>query len=1660
MTTSNTSKLKRVMCGLLSTLTVLSGTAVAGTAVTTTAFAAEVTTETSAAKTSEVTPATFSWDNATVYFLLTDRFKNGDTSNDNAYHRQEINVGDTRATFHGGDFAGITEKINEGYFNDLGVNAIWLTAPYEQIHGYIQGGSNFYHYSYHGYYVLDYTQTDKAYGTEEEFRELVDTAHKNGIRIIMDVVMNHAGYCSMYDMNEYNFGGLVSGWENFYQNPPSNAQTYQSYMDYENQADKWAKWWGPDWIRSSVAGYSEGEGGSELTQCLSGLPDFKTESTASLSLPPILQTKWSMEGTLAQKQAKYGSSGTVTDYITKWLSEWVREYGVDGFRCDTAKHVEKSSWKKLKTACVAALKEWKSNNPDKALDDLDFWMTGEHWDHGLGKDDYYTAGGFDSMINFDMTGGTALSIDRVSGKYNDYATAINNDDSFNALTFISSHDETLARSDDMFYLGSAFLMLPGAVQIYYGDETARPYVSGIPQDGYGGAGHSLRSDMNWDSYDPELLAHWGKVGNFRNNHIAVGGGANVTLTATSGVAFGRTYSKNGLEDKVAGVIGATANADVTVDVSAIWDDGTLLENFYDDSVAVVSGGKVTFNAGAHGTILIQEPDGERGRVTVTHIDQDSGKTMKTQTLVGLLGESYTATPLDTLGYKLTKTTGSKTGTFSETEGSVTFYYSFDSSNYAHIEIQYVDSETGAAIAESDSQVGKIGSSYTTEAKSIKNYEVDTVPSNAAGTVKSGTTTVTYKYVYVEPSNLQVHYYNANSWSAVNLYAYTEVGSVATEYTGKWPGKSMTSEGDGWFYCDVPDTESGLVIFNNGGTAQEPGQKQPGYDATGEVWVKSGKVYPTGKVNVKYVGTDGKVLGTDIVKGMADGTTKYSTSAKTFSGYKLSSTPSNAAGTFSENTVTVTYTYTPDTPVNELKNSSTVSSTAVKVGDTVTITGKATGGTSPYQYAFYYKRGNATSWTTKASYGTATSVELTPAYADTYTVRVDVKDNNGTVVSKTFTITSSEKVTTLVNNSTVSSTSVKKGETVTITGKASGGTGSYQYAFYYKRGDATSWTTKSAYGKATSVELTPAYVDTYTVRVDVKDSNGTVTSKTFTITSSSETPLTNNSTSSATSVTVGKSVTITGAAEGGSGSYQYAFYYKRGDAASWTTKSAYGKATSVTLSPAYADTYYVMVNVKDSAGTVKSKIITITSKNVTLLTNNSTISAATVTLGNTITITGNASGGTAPYQYAFYYTRGTGTGLTTISAYGKATSAEFKPVYADIYTIRVAVKDNNNTVVYKTFRVRSSSALTNNSTISATSVKKGTEVTITGKSSNGIGTVKYAFYYKKSGESSWKTKSDYGKATSVTLTPAYVDTYTIQVDAKDSTGTVASKTLTLTSTGTLTNNSTISATSVKKGTAVTITGKSSGGTGTVQYAFYYKKSGESSWITKSAYGKATSVTLTPGYVTTYTIRVDAKDSTGTVASKTFTLTSTSTLANNSTVSATAVTVGKTVTITGKSSGGTGTVQYAFYYKRGSATSWTTKSAYGKATSVELTPAYADTYTVKVDAKDSSGTVVSKTFTIKSSQPTALVNNSSLSSASVTKGTTVTIKGAASGGTGSYTYAYYYKKSDSSQWIVKGTEFGTATSVTLTPGTAINYDVKVVVRDSSGETVTKTFTIIVK
>lgn len=136
----------------------------------------------------------FDWDEAVVYFMMTDRFFDGNESNNTASGADTY--GDNPGLYHGGDFAGITAKLD--YLQDLGVNTIWITPIVENIKGVAvtdEGSKDVpYNAAYHGYWASDFTKLNPTLGTTGEFETMISEAHKRGMRIMVDIVVNHAGY--------------------------------------------------------------------------------------------------------------------------------------------------------------------------------------------------------------------------------------------------------------------------------------------------------------------------------------------------------------------------------------------------------------------------------------------------------------------------------------------------------------------------------------------------------------------------------------------------------------------------------------------------------------------------------------------------------------------------------------------------------------------------------------------------------------------------------------------------------------------------------------------------------------------------------------------------------------------------------------------------------------------------------------------------------------------------------------------------------------------------------------------------------------------------------------------------------------------------------------------------------------------------------------------------------------------------------------------------------------------------------------------------------------------------------------------------------------------------------------------------------------------------
>lgn len=120
------------------------------------------------------------WEGKTVYYVVTDRFQNGDKSNDADADPSNIEA------FHGGDYQGVIDKLD--YLKDLGVDCIWLSCPYESDRDFFGGDG------YHGYWPHDFNKAEPSFGSKEKLKELTDLAHAKGMKVMLDVVINHTGY--------------------------------------------------------------------------------------------------------------------------------------------------------------------------------------------------------------------------------------------------------------------------------------------------------------------------------------------------------------------------------------------------------------------------------------------------------------------------------------------------------------------------------------------------------------------------------------------------------------------------------------------------------------------------------------------------------------------------------------------------------------------------------------------------------------------------------------------------------------------------------------------------------------------------------------------------------------------------------------------------------------------------------------------------------------------------------------------------------------------------------------------------------------------------------------------------------------------------------------------------------------------------------------------------------------------------------------------------------------------------------------------------------------------------------------------------------------------------------------------------------------------------
>ena len=197
----------------------------------------------------------FDWDEAVIYFAVTDRFFDGDAGNNDAYGVGDYNIGEKGgSSYHGGDFAGLNQKLD--YLKDLGVNTIWITPIVENItEDQHDNETDTATYGYHGYWASDFTKLNKHLGNEQQFKALLDAAHSKGMKIMVDVVLNHAGYG-----REDHFNSILTD---------ADGNSISMIRDSSNTIS-----------------------GDDKYDSLSDLPDFVTENKAVTDQLVAWQTEW------------------------------------------------------------------------------------------------------------------------------------------------------------------------------------------------------------------------------------------------------------------------------------------------------------------------------------------------------------------------------------------------------------------------------------------------------------------------------------------------------------------------------------------------------------------------------------------------------------------------------------------------------------------------------------------------------------------------------------------------------------------------------------------------------------------------------------------------------------------------------------------------------------------------------------------------------------------------------------------------------------------------------------------------------------------------------------------------------------------------------------------------------------------------------------------------------------------------------------------------------------------------------------------------------------------------------------------------------------------------------------------------------------------------
>jgi glycosidase len=494
------------------------------------------------------------WQAQNIYQVITDRFSDGDPSNNNA----DGNFRPSGATsVHGGDFKGLEEKLD--YIRALGATAIWISPIVVNGHG-----------QFHGYAASDFYHVDPHWGSLAELQHLVQTAHEKGLLVIDDVICNHGDdLISSSDPGYGNFVYPPSGYHLRYRGAIQYAPPFDKYNSsytVENNA-----------LTNLFHNYGCIQNYADTNQArlgeLFGLDEFRTE-------------------------ALYVRSNMAAIY-----QYWIQQAGFDGFRIDTTKHVDMGFWQYW----CPRVQHFAATNAGKA----NFFMFGEVYDGDEALCGSYTgtkAGGpfaMDSVLDYPLfftinnvfksaRGATSVLEDH----YRNVETYYDTNSQMRLVTFLDNHDQPRflnSSATNRLAVALAFLYTSRGIPcLYYGTEQGfngamDPFDR---EDMFAGrfknAGQAGIDSFNMTHPLFQLVA---KLNNFRRLYPALSLGSHVNQRSDRNGPGLFAYSRRLGAQEVFIVLNTASSAQVLTGCPVIYATGIRLVNLLDTSEIISVVGK-------------------------------------------------------------------------------------------------------------------------------------------------------------------------------------------------------------------------------------------------------------------------------------------------------------------------------------------------------------------------------------------------------------------------------------------------------------------------------------------------------------------------------------------------------------------------------------------------------------------------------------------------------------------------------------------------------------------------------------------------------------------------------------------------------------------------------------------------------------------------------------------------------------------------------------------------------------------------------------------------------------------------------------------------------------------------------------------------------------